>query len=152
MSMMARDALELLALAFIVVGLPALILKLTTIWFVRSDADKPRLRLLALSIGGSSSAGIVTIVCYAVLSRLFEFPAPGTRYLPSLSVFIATVATLVGLVAAIELLLWRGFARNSRAQSNRTRAAWLVGGNAWILWAVWLMDQYRDMQQLSGID
>jgi hypothetical protein len=65
---------------------------------------------------------------------------------------IATIAVLVGLVAAVDSVLWRGFARGSGAQSSRTRAAWLLGGNAWILWAVWLMDLYRDMQQLSSVD
>lgn len=150
--MLARDIQELLLLAFVVVGVPALILKLTAIWFVPSVGDKPRLLLLALSVGGSALAGTAAILCYAVLSRLLEFPAPNMQYLPRPIVFVATVALLVGLVGAADGLLWRRFSRTNNAQPRHTKAAWLIGGNAWILWAVWLMNQYREVQQLSSID
>jgi hypothetical protein len=152
MQLLIRDALEFLVLGFIFVGTPALILKLIAIWFVRSDAAKPRLRLLALSIGGGALAGAVTIVCYAVLSRLLEFPAPGTQYVPKPIVFVAAVAILVGLVAATDSLFWRHFLRSNNPQPQRTTVAWLIAGNAWVLWAVWLMDQYRELQLLSGVD
>jgi Co/Zn/Cd efflux system component len=152
MHLLMRDVLEFLVLGFVFVGTPALILKLMAIWFVRSDAAKPRLRLLALSIGGAALAGAVTIVCYAILSRLLEFPAPGTQYVPKPIVFVAAVAILVGLVAAADFLFWRHFLRSNNPQPQRMKAVWLVAGNAWILWAIWLMDQYREIQLLSGVD
>lgn len=151
MDLLGRDVSELLVLGFVIVGIPALLLKLTTIWFLREE-DRPRLRLLALSIGGSSLAGAVAILCYAVLSRQLEFPQPSLTYAPRPFVPLAAAATLVGLVAASELALWRGFARRNGPQPTRATAAWLIAGNAWILWAVWLMDQYRTLQQSSAFD
>jgi hypothetical protein len=151
MDKVIEETFWLAMLAFIVIGTPALILKLTMIWFVQSDS-KPRLRLLALSIGGCSLAGIVAIACYAVLSQLFEFPAAGAQFVPRPFVFIAAAALLVGLVAAFESVLWQRFALRQGAQSIRTKAAWLVAGNAWVLWAVWLMTQYREMLVMSAAD
>jgi hypothetical protein len=147
-----EEALWLAALAFIAIGTPALILKLTMIWFVRTDATKARLRLLALSIGGCSLAGIVTIACYVALSQVFEPLAADGRFVPRPFVLIATVALLVGLVAAIEFPLWRGFALRQGVQSIRTKAAWLLASNAWVAWAVWLMTQYREFRELTGAD
>jgi uncharacterized membrane protein len=152
MRMLVGEMLPLLAMAFVIVGLPALILKLTAIWFVRSEGDKPRLRLLALSVGGSALAGIVTILIYSILSRLYEFPAPDALYAPQSLVMIAAAAILIILVATVELVLWRDFTQKNGAQAAQSDAAWLIASNVWILWAIWLMDQYREIQQLSGLD
>jgi hypothetical protein len=152
MQMLLAEMLPLAALAFVVVGLPALILKLGAIWFVRSEGDRPRLRLLAFSVGGSSLAGIVTIACYAVLSRVFGFPAPDALSMPRSFVPIAAAAILIVLVATFELVLWRDFTERNGAQAVRSDAAWLIAGNVWVLWAIWLMDQYRTIQQISGAD
>jgi hypothetical protein len=152
MQKVMEETFWLAMLAFIVVGTPALILKLTMIWFVQSDGTKPRLRLLALSIGGCSLAGIVAIACYAALSQLLEFPAPGAQFVPRPFVFLATAALLVGLVAVSESALWQRLALRQGVQSIRTKAAWLFAGNAWVLWAVWLMTQYREMQVMSAAD
>jgi len=150
MQPLMRDVLGLLMLAFVFVGVPALILKLSAIWSVPAERNRPRLTLLAMSIGGSALAGAATIVCYSMLSRLLEFPAPGGQYVPSTAVFLATVAILVGLVSASDGLLWRRYARHNSAQSWRAGAVWLIAGNAWILWATWLMDQYRAVQLFNG--
>lgn len=152
MRILLGEMLPLLALAFVIVGLPALILKLTAIWFVRSESDKPRLRLLALSVGGSALAGIVTIASYSILSRMFEFPAPDAAYMPHSLVMIAAAAILIVLVATLELMLWLDFTQKNGAQARQADAAWLIAGNCWVLWAIWLMDQYRTIQQISGAD
>jgi hypothetical protein len=149
--MLLREILELLALAFVIVGLPALILKMAAIWFVRSVSDRPRLRLLGFSVGGASLAGIVTIAAYVALSHAFEFPLP-TEYQPQPLVLIAAIAILTTLVAAFELVLWHDFTQANGAQARQTDAAWLIAGNIWILWAIWLMDQYRTIQQMSTLD
>ncbi len=152
MQRVMEDAFWLAVLAFIFVGTPALILKLTMIWFVRSDGAKPRLRLLALSVLGCSLAGLVTIAGYVALSHVFEPLTPDGLYVPRPLVLVATTALLFGLVAAIDLPLWRGFALRQGVQSLGTKAAWLVAGNAWVLWAIWLMMQYREIEELAGVD
>lgn len=96
----------ILILAFVMVGVPALILKLATIWFVQSAADKIRLRLLIMSLIGCSLAGLITIACYVVLSSLFEFDVQGVRYLPQAFVMVATAALLIVLVTVGEFALW----------------------------------------------
>src|SRR5262245_32021255 len=68
-TMLMQEMLTLVGLAFVIVGLPALILKMAAIWFVRAESDKRRLRLLGFSVGGASLAGIVTIACYVALSH-----------------------------------------------------------------------------------
>jgi hypothetical protein len=148
--MLLREMLELLALAFVIVGLPALIVKVAALWFVRSVSDKPRLRLLGFSVGGASLAGIVTIAAYVALSHAFEFPTP--EYQPQPLVLIAAIAILTTLVAAFELVLWHDFTQANGAQARQTDAAWLIAGNIWILWAIWLMDQYRAIQHMSTLD
>ena len=148
--MLLREMLELLALALVIVGLPTLILKMAATWFVRSVSDRTRLRLLRFSVGGAALAGIVTIACCLALSHAFEFPAPALQ--PQPLVAIAAVAILVTLVAAFELVLWHDFTQANGTQARQSDAAWLIAGNIWILWAIWLMDQYRDIQQMSGLN
>lgn len=148
--MLLGEMLPLLALAFVIVGLPALILKLTATWFVRSESDKPRLRILGLSVGGSSLAGVVTIACYFILSRLHEFPAPGALTMQQPLVMIAAAAILIVLVATAELVLWPDFTQTNGTHAARSDAAWLIAGNVWALWGIWLMDQYRAIQQIGG--
>lgn len=143
------EVLWLLVLAFVMVGVPALVLKLVTIWFVRADSHRRRFHLFGLSIMGSALAGAVSIVCYTILSHLLEFPAPGGQFVPRTAVFLATVAILIGLVSASDGLLWRRFARRNSAQPWDAGPVWLIAGNAWILWATWLMDQYRAVQQFN---
>jgi hypothetical protein len=150
MQMLLAEMVPLLALVFVIVGLPALILKLSAIWFVRSESDKPRLRLLAFSVGGSSLAGIVTIACYSIFSRRYEFPAADAASMPQSFVPIAAAAILIVLVATFELVLWQEVAQRNGAQARQADAAWLIAGNVWVLWAIWLMDQYRAIQQLSA--
>jgi hypothetical protein len=147
--MLIKEVLGLLMLAFLIVGVPALILKLATIWFVRSTANKARLRLLGLSLIGCSLAGAVTVACYAVLTAMFEFDAQRTKYLPQPLVLVAAAIILVVLVAAVEFFLWRRFCQRHGSQPRATRAGWLVAGNVWVLWAILLMDQYRDVLQLT---
>jgi hypothetical protein len=144
-----REMLGLLALAFVIVGIPALILKLVTIWFVRSTADKARLRLLGLSLVGCSLVGAVTVACYAVLTAMFEFDAQRTKYLPQSFVIIAAAVTLLVLVSAVEFFLWRRFCRRHGSQPLATRAGWLFAGNVWVLWAILMMDQYRDFLRMT---
>lgn len=146
------EAFGLAVLALIFVGTPALILKLAMIWFVQADATKLRLKLLALSVLGCSLAGIASIAGYAALSHVFEPLTPEGLYVPRGFVLTATAALLVGLLAVIELPLWRGFELRQGAQSARTKAAWLVAGNAWVLWAIWLMAEYREFRELTGAD
>jgi hypothetical protein len=149
--MLLRENFELLGLAVVIVGLPALILKVAAIWFVRSESDKPRLRLLGFSVGGASLAGIATIAAYVALSHALEFPAPA-EFRPEPMVMISAIAILVTLVAAFELVLWHDFTQGNGTQAKQTDAAWLIAGNIWILWAIWLMDQYREIQQLSTLN
>lgn len=152
MQRVMEEAYALSVLALVFVGTPALILKLTTIWFVRSDGAKPRLRLLALSVLGCSLAGIASVAGYAALSHVFEPLTPEGLYVPRPLVLIATVALLFGLVAASDLPLWRGFALKQGVQSMRGKVAWLLAGNAWVLWAIWLMAEYRTFRELTGAD
>jgi hypothetical protein len=147
-----EEAYWLAVLAFVVIGTPALILKLATIWFLRSDGAKPRLRLLALSVLGCSLAGIASIAGYVALSHVFEPLTPEGLYVPRPLVLIATVVLLVGLVAAFEVPLWRGYEVRQGVQSARRKAAWLLAGNAWVLWAIWLMAEYRTFRELTAAD
>jgi hypothetical protein len=55
-------------------------------------------------------------------------------------------------VAAFELVLWHDFTQANGTQARQTDAAWLIAGNIWILWAIWLMDQYREIQQMSTLN
>jgi hypothetical protein len=150
MKMLLTGMLPLAALAFVVVGLPALILKLSAIWFVQSESDRPRLRLLAFSVGGSSFAGIVTIACHSILSSRYAFPAPDAANMPQSLVLIAAAAILIVLVATAELVLWPDFTQANGTHAARTDSAWLIAGNVWALWGIWLMGQYRAIQQFSG--
>ena len=149
--MLLAEMAEFLGLALVIVGLPVLILKVAATWFVRSEADRPRLRLLGFSMGGASLAGIVTIACTVALAHASEFPA-SAEFLPQPPVLMAAIAILVTLVAAFELVLWHDFTQANGAQARQTDAAWLIAGNIWILWAIWLMDQYREIQQMSTLD
>ena len=150
MRLLLAEMVPLLALAFVIVGLPALILKLSAIWFVRSESDRPRLRLLAFSVGGSSLAGIVTIACYSIFSRHYALPAADAASMPQSLVPIAAAAILIVLVATFDLMLWQDVTQRSGAQARQADAAWLIAGHVWVLWAIWLMDQYRAIQQLSA--
>lgn len=143
--MFIHSVVGLLAMAFLFVGIPALILKLATIWFVRSAADKARLRLLGLSLIGCSLAGAVAVVCYAVLTAIFEFDEQRIKYLPQSLVMVAATIILVALVAAVEFFLWRRYCQRHGNQPRTARAGWLIAGNIWVLWAILLMDQYRDV-------
>jgi hypothetical protein len=70
--------------------------------------------------------------------------------MPQSLVPIAAAAILIVLVATFDLMLWQDVTQRSGAQARQADAAWLIAGNVWVLWAIWLMDQYRAIQQLSA--
>jgi hypothetical protein len=113
----------LVVLARALVGMPAIILKQSAIWFLRNNGDGPRLRLLGASIGAGAAVGIATIIVHAWLSGGFG-PA----------IDAGTAAAALALVGAVDGLLWLRFVDLNGAQSQRSAAIWLIGGNAWIPW------------------
>ena len=127
-----------IVISLIMVGLPAIVLKQTAIWFLRAAGDRPRLVLLGSSVGASTLAGIVAILGHAVLSAHRDLiHLPPLR--PVAIVEIPTAILLLVLVGGSEAMLWRRFVESTGAQSLRATAIWLIGGNAWIPWALFLM-------------
>ena len=138
-----ESIIPVIVLSFVLIGLPAVILKQATIWFVRTARDWPRLRLLGLSIAACAASGVATIVLHAALSGGFEFDDyPIFHAIPMIEA--GTAAALLVLVGAVDGLLWGRFVETYGAQSPRAAALWLVGGNAWIPWALLLMHFWRD--------
>ncbi len=137
-----ESIVPVIVLSLILIGLPAIILKQTAIWFVRGERDGPRLRLLATSIGAGATLGLATVVLHGVLSGNLEFNAyPLFQAIPAVEAGIA--ALLLVLIGAADGLLWRRFVARYGAQSPRSAAIWLIGGNAWIPWALVLMHFWR---------
>ena len=127
-----------MVISLIVVGMPAIVLKQTAIWFLRVARDRPRLVLLGSSVGGCAGAGLVAILGHAVLvayqDRIHLPPFSSTAI-----VELPTAVLLLVLVGGPEAMLWQRFVRSAGMQSLRATAIWLIGGNAWIPWALFLM-------------
>jgi hypothetical protein len=137
-----ESILPAVVLALVLVGMPAIILKQSAIWFLRTERDGPRLKLLWLSIGAGAAIGIATIVFHAWLSGSFEFNAyPVFRAFPTIEA--GTAIVLLVLISAADGFLWQNFVARNGPQSARTASIWLIGGNAWIPWALLLMHFWR---------
>jgi hypothetical protein len=131
-----------IVLSLVLVGMPAIILKQSAIWFLRAERDGARLRLLWLSIGAGAAVGIATIVLHAWLSVGLEFESyPLFRALPAIEA--GTAVALLVAVGAADGWLWQRFVELHGDQSPRAAAIWLIGGNAWIPWALLLMHFWR---------
>jgi len=136
----------ILVAALILVGMPAIILKQSTVWFLRSG-DGPRLRLLWSSIGLGAASGVATILLYAWLSSGRAFTAhPVFFAIPAVE--LATAVVLLALVAVADGLLWRSFVESQGEQPVHSAPLWLIGGNVWIPWALVLMHFW---QQSNGL-
>jgi hypothetical protein len=128
-------------LSLVLVGMPAVILKQAAIWFVRM-ADGARLRLLGLSIAADAAVGTAAILLYVWLSSRYEANAyPLFHSIPAIEA--GTAVALLGLVAGADGWLWSRFQNTHGPQPLRATLFWLIGGNAWIPWALLLMHLAR---------
>jgi hypothetical protein len=137
-----ESVLPVLLISLVLVGMPAIILKQSTIWFLRAERNGPRLKLLWLSIGAAALAGLASIIGHAVLSERYEMTEdPVFHAVPAVEA--VTALALLVLAGGAEALLWLRFTHFHGAQTLRGTAAWLIGGNLWIPWALLLMHVWR---------
>src|ERR1043165_26197 len=102
-----ESVLPVMAISLMLVGMPAVILKQSVIWFLRAG-DGPRLKLLWLSIGAGAVVGLATIMGHAVLSERYEtVEDPVFHAMPAVEA--VTAFALLVLAGGAEALLWLRF-------------------------------------------
>lgn len=128
----------ILILSMIVIGLPATVWKLLCVLPLRPTNPAGRKTLLGKSVVSTTAAGATSIFVFSVMFGYLK-----ARVAPmSESVWIVVLVTAVMLVLLVAAVEWRAFRQFTTENGRQTLGAsciWLLVGNLWILWALWLM-------------
>lgn len=128
----------ILIMSLFLIGVPATVWKALCVQPLRPTGPGGRSSLLGKSVASTSAVGIASIFAFTVMfSYVRERNEPMSDSI--WPVFLVTAAMLIFLVATME---WRAFRQFTAANGHQTLGAsciWLLVGNLWILWALFLM-------------
>lgn len=124
-------------MAMILVGLPAVILKLVSSLFIMQAAPRSRRTLVGRSLTAGLASGLLAIMVY------FAFSSTG-NFLPFLAGQLLAGEIYAGLTMLVvmtiaDYLSWRAMRVSTGLRRVTEGLIWLGGSNIWIVWALCLM-------------